>query len=69
MTIVMTEVDGMMVGVTDIEAGQEVQIGDTGTAIRGCTGIDQEIVETRIHTVQAVETGPGIGEDHAKEML
>lgn len=43
--------------------------GDTETAIRGCTGIDQEIVETRIHTVQAVETGPGIGEDHAKEML
>lgn len=41
--------------------------GGTETAIRGYTEIDQEIVPTRIHTVQAVETGLGTSEDHGKE--
>ena len=43
--------------------------GDIEIAIRGCIGIDQEIVEMRMHTVQTVETGLGIDEGHGKETL
>ncbi|MCJ1461661.1 pre-mRNA processing RNA-helicase [Pseudocyphellaria aurata] len=69
MTIVMTEFDGIMVGIIDVGAGHEVQIGDTEIAMHDCTGIGQEIVLMRIHTVQVVEIGLGTDEDHGTETL